>query len=419
MSAAEPVCHTLSCGATLAVEHMPGARSTAVAWLLPVGTSGDAPEREGESTVLSELILRGAGPLPSRDLSNAFDALGAQRHGSPAVHHISLGALCLGDRLHELLRLLTLVVRQPRLEPASLDAVRALAVQALDSLKDEPQQLAGLALREHAMPAPFNRSGFGTHAGLAALSAEGLQAAWRRRAVPGGTIIGIAGDVHAERTRDELERLLAGWTGTAVEQREAAPAGRGRHLVRVDTQQTHMALGMPAPRDGHPAAYALRVASRVLGGATSSRLFTEVREKRGLCYSVGSSLALGRDRGLMQVYAGSTHERAARTLECIHTELARFEQGITAEEFELALVGAKSALVMAGESTSARAMAIASSVYRCGRAESLREVAAEFERLTLPGVNAAIAEHMGAAWRSEETLVIVAPEAPEGVTVAG
>lgn len=396
----------------LAVETMPGTRSCAVTWLVPVGTAGDpaGAAGEGESTVLAELILRGAGARSSRELSDAFDAIGAQRQGSPAVHHLSLGALCLGDRLPELLVLLTDVVRRPRLEAEALEAVRSIALQALEALQDDPQHLAGLALREFAMPAPFNRTGYGTREGLQALTPEGLRAAWTTRARPGGTIIGIAGDVHPERARDHLERLLEGWTGRSDEPTERAPAPRGRHILKIPTQQTHMALGFPAPKDDAPAAYAHRVAVRVLGGAASSRLFTEVREKRGLCYSVGASLALGRDRGLVQIYAGSTHERAPTTLECILGELERFERGITEEEFAFALVGAKSAIVMAGESSSARAMGIASSVYRTGRPESLGEVAARFERLTLREVNETIARDMGAAWREQMTMVVVAPQ---------
>lgn len=416
----EPVSFTLSCGAALAVEPMPGTRSCSVAWLLPVGTAGDplGAAGEGESTVLSELVLRGAGGMDSRALSDAFDALGAQRHGSPAVHHSNLGALCLGDRLPELLSLLAMVVRKPRLEPDSLDAVRAIALQALDALHDDPQQLAGLKLREYAMPAPFNRSGFGTREGLESLTPQGLAAVWQRRAKPVGTIIGIAGDVHPEQVRDHLESLLSDWSGKPPAVAETAPPARGTHLVPIETQQTHMCLGFPAPKDGEPSAYAHRVAVRVLGGATSSRLFTEVREKRGLCYSVGASSALGRDRSLLQIYAGSTHERAATTLACIMSELERLEQGITQEECDTAIVGAKSALVMSGESTSARAMSIASSVYRCGRPESLQEIAANFERLTLKGVNATIAEHMNAAWREQMTMVVVAPQAPEAVAAS-
>ncbi|MFM7800271.1 MAG: insulinase family protein, partial [Planctomycetota bacterium] len=124
----------------------------------------------------------------------------------------------------------------------------------------------------------------------------------------------------------------------------------------------------------------------------------------------GASSALGRDRGLVQIYAGSTHERAPRTLECILQELERFERGISEDEFRDALVGAKAGLVMSGESSSARAAAIASQLWRIGRAMDLAESAAEFERLTLAGVNEYIARDMGAAWRSARTQVTVAPD---------
>lgn len=412
MNHAQPVCLPLACGATLAVERMPGTRSCAVAWLLPVGTAGDPQdaEGEGESTLLSELILRGAGGMDNRALSDAFDALGAQRSGHAATNHLALSALCLGDRLSELLPLLALVARKPHLEEASLDAVRALALQALEALSDDPQHLVGLMLRRFAVPAPFNRSGYGTRAGLEALTATGLRAAWERRARPIGTIIGIAGDVDPSRVQDQLNALLAGWSGGSAEPEEQAPAAGGRHAIPIPTQQTHLSIGLPAPVDSHPDACAHRVAARVLGGASSSRLFTEVREKRGLCYSVGAGVNMGRDRGLLQIYAGSTHERARTTLECILTELERFERGITQQEFDYALVGAKSALVMSGESTSARAMSIASGVYLRGRPQSLQEIAAEFDHLTLERVNEVIARDMGPSWRERMTLVAVAPD---------
>jgi predicted Zn-dependent peptidase len=219
----------------------------------------------------------------------------------------------------------------------------------------------------------------------------------------------MAGDIEPERARDMVERLLEGWSGSTEDPVETRPALRGSHLVQLDTQQTHLAIGFDAPPDRDADAHAHRVAIRILGGASSSRLFTEVREKRGLCYSVGASSALGRDRGLVQVYAGSTHERAPRTLECIMHELERFEQGITADEFRDALVGAKAGLIMSGESSSARAATIASQLWRLGEAMDLAQSAAEFDRLTLAGVNEYIARDMGAAWRAGRTQVTVAP----------
>lgn len=402
---------TLGCGAQLAVERMPGTRSAAAVWMLPVGTCGD-PEGdagEGESTVLAELLLRGAGGLTSRAFSDALDALGAQRSTAAGVHQLTMSLLAMGDRMPEALGLFAAAVRRPALEPDALESVRSLALQSLAGLEDEPQHLVGIRLRQFAMPAPFNRSGYGTEAGLRSLTADGIRAAWERRARPGGTFIGVAGDVEPGKVRDTLERLLEGWQGATPEPAPRGPAELGTHRIELDTQQTHLAIGLPAPADRDEAAVAHRVAVRVLGGATSSRLFTEVREKRGLCYSVGASSALGKDRGLVQVYAGSTHERAPTTLECILSELERFERGITPDEFRDAVVGAKSALVMSGESSSARAAAIVSQLWRLGRAKDLAESAAEFDRLTHAGVNAFIARDMGAAWRGQRTMVTIAP----------
>ena len=402
---------TLGCGAQLAVERMPGTRSAAAVWMLPVGTAGDpaGDAGEGESTVLAEMLLRGAGGMSSRAFSDALDALGAQRSTAAGVHHLTMSVLCMGDRLADAMGLAATAVRSPTLDAEALESVRSLALQSLAGLEDEPQHLVGIRLRQHAMPAPFNRSGLGTEAGLRSLTASGIRAAWERRARPGGTLIGVAGDVHPERVRDTVERLLEGWSGATPEATQTAPPELGTHRIALDTQQTHLAIGLPAPADRDEAAAAHRVAVRVLGGATSSRLFTEVREKRGLCYSVGASSALGKDRGLVQIYAGSTHDRAPRTLECIMAELERFERGITPDEFRDAVVGAKSALVMSGESSSARAAAIVSQLWRLGRSKDLAESAAEFDRLTHAGVNEFIAREMGAQWRGSRTLVTIAP----------
>ena len=411
---------TLGCGAQLVVERMPSTRSAASVWLLPVGSCGDPEDDagEGESTVLSDMLLRGAGGMSSRALSDALDALGVQRHVASGVHHLSISMLSMGDRMPEALRLAALAVRRPNLDAESLEAVRSLALQSLAGLKDEPQHLCMVRLREFAMPRPFNRSGYGTEAGLRSLTAAGIREAWTRRARPGGTIIGIAGDVDPERMRDHVEALLAGWEGASAEPVPAAEPALGTHAVALDTQQTHMAIGLPAPPERDPDAAAHLVAVRVLGGATSSRLFREVREKRGLCYSVGASATLGRDRGLVQIYAGSTHERAPTTLACIMQELEKFERGIGEDEFRDAVVGAKSALVMSGESSSARAASVALQLWRMGRPRTLAESAAEYDRLTLPGVNAYVAREMGAAWRARRTLVTVAPAAGSGAAAA-
>jgi predicted Zn-dependent peptidase len=179
--------------------------------------------------------------------------------------------------------------------------------------------------------------------------------------------------------------------------------------MELASSQTHLAIALPAPVDSHADATALRLASMVLGGESSSRLFTEVREKRGLCYSVGGSVSLGRDRGMLQIYAGSTPQRAGQTLACIRGELERFASGITQEEFDRARTGLKSRVIMQGESAAARASSVAGDLFRLGKARSLADMAAAIDGLTLASVNAAIARHWGEGWMHDFTLATIGP----------
>jgi len=150
---------------------------------------------------------------------------------------------------------------------------------------------------------------------------------------------------------------------------------------------------------------------RILGGGgMANRLFTEVREARGLCYSVGMSYAAGRDRGLSSIYAGSTPERAGQTIECIRGELRRMAEGVSADEFERTIIGLKSSTIMNGERSSARASAIAGDVYRIGRARSLKEVVAQVDALTIDAVNAYCRTAFSPAALEAASLAVVGPE---------
>lgn len=401
----------LRCGMPLVVEPIENVRSVALCWLLPVGNAGD-PEAEagdGESVLLSELVLRGAGGLSSRALSDALDRLGVQRSVTCGPAHMQLSATLLGDRLEQALPLLASIVRCPALPAEHLDPVRSLAIQAIDGLQDDPQQRVVLNLRERHLPPPFNRSGLGNRVALGRISIDALRAAWRERCRPGGSILSVAGAVDPHAVREVMDRLLPDWTGTSTEPHELRPALGGVGHEESESAQTHMGIAFRAPTERDRDATLFRLATRILGGDTSSRLFMEVREKRGLCYSVGAAYSGGRDRGMLSIFAGSTPERAQETVDCMTQEVIRLESGVTQEEFARAVVGYKSRLVMSGESTNARAGALAGDWYRLGRARSLAELAAEVDSITLDRLNAYIAQSLGASWRMTRTAATIGP----------
>jgi predicted Zn-dependent peptidase len=398
----------------LLVEEMAGVRTAAVSWLLPAGNASDPGGEDGDgwSSLLAELSQRGAGGRDSKQFSDALDRVGVQRSVSPAAVHIVVGATTIGARISEAMPLLADLVIRPHLPGEALDAVRSLALQSLESLQDDPQHRVSLRLRELHLPPPFDRNGHGNRVAFERATIDPLRESWRRRVRPSGSILAVAGAVRADELARQLDGLLVGWEGEAPDVHATGPAKGGILHEHDESNQTHMAMGLAAPNEREPSSLLCRLATNILGGESSSRLFTEVRERRGLCYSVNAGYAGGRERGMVAVYAGSTPERAQETLDTIRNELERFEQGVDADEFRRAVVGMKSRLVMQGESTAARAASLSSDWYRLGRCRSLGELSAEVDAVTLDGLNCWIAGSMGRSWRDGATICTIGKHPP-------
>ncbi|MBX3354187.1 MAG: insulinase family protein [Phycisphaeraceae bacterium] len=403
---------TLRNGMTVAVETFDGVQSCSLAWLLPGGNSYDleGAAGDGDSALIAEYLLRGVGSMSSREHSEAFDRLGADRHSRTTKFHFLLNSTMLSQHLGETLKLVAPMVTAPRFDPEHLEPVKRLALQALAGLDDEPQHVAFIRASERHFPAPFNRSGYGHADAIQSATVERLRGEWLRRAKPAGSVLAVAGRIRIDEVLGVLEPLINGWEGSCEEPRVAAPPLGGSVHVQSATAQTHLAFGLWAPVESAPESLRHRLAVRIFGGDTSSRLFTEVREKRGLCYSVGSSATLGRDFGITSIYAGSTHERARQTLGQIRAEIRRLADGVTPDEFARAVVGFKSHLVMQGESMSARASAMAADIVRVGRPRSLKDLAAEVDAVDFESLNAYVRGPMADRWSKAETLAVVGPQ---------
>ncbi len=377
----------LACGATLVFEPIAGVTSAALNWMLPPGSSSDPDGGDGMAAMLGELIFRGAGDLNSRKHSDALDRIGVQRSSHISTHHLRLTATLVGHRLDEAVPLLAAMVTRPALPADAVEAVRSLCLQSLESLDDDPQHLVMLRLREHHQPPPFNRHGYGERAVLEQCTIEDLRRSWVGRCVPGGSILAGAGAADPRALAEELNTALSGWSGDHDPPVESALPARGRVHVPQETAQMHIGMAWDAPREADPHSMLERLAVGVLSGGTSGRLFTEVRQKRSLCYSVGASYSAGRDTGVVSLYAGTTPQRAQETLDVCGAEVTRLCKGVARDEFERATVGLKSRLIMQGESTAARTAAIGSDHFRIGRARTLDELAASVDAVTLDRLN--------------------------------
>jgi predicted Zn-dependent peptidase len=374
--------HTYANGLTLLAERMGHVRSAAVNFLVPAGCVFDPPRHLGLATVLSSLIIRGAGSRDSRELMLALDNLGLDRSESVGQLHLRFWGATLADNLPAALELYADILRRPHFPAEEMDAVKALALQDLQGLADEPRSLALIELRRRHYPPPLGRDRHGTPEGIGRLTAETIRAHHGRFFQPRGLIVSVAGNIDWEPLREQVGRLFGDWEPGPEPTIKFGDAPGGTKHLSKETEQTQIAVAYPSVPFGHEGYYAAQGAVQVLSGGMSARLFTEVREKRGLCYSVWASYQTFKDRGSVLAYAGTQNEQAPETLAVLLGELQGLSRGITEEEVERVQAGLKASLIMQQESTSARAGALASDWYYLGRVRSLDEIQAAVSALT-------------------------------------
>ncbi len=351
--------HTLANGLVLLAERMEHVRSAAINFLMPAGAAFDPPGRFGVASVLADMMTRGAGDRDSRELALALDNLGVDRDESVGAVNMRFWGSTLARNVPAALDIFADVLRRPHLPADELEPVQALALQDIQSLEDSPQQKVMVELRRRYYPPPLNQDRRGRAEEIEALTIDDVWRQYARLFRPNGAILSVAGNIEWEPLKAQVERLFGDWPAGEDAGLLPAPHAPQSEHIHKDTQQTQIALAYPAAAIGSAEYYPARAAASVLSGGMGSRLFTEVREKRGLCYSVSAWHETFKDRGSMLAYAGTRSERAQETLDVTVGELRRLRDGVSDDEIDRVKAGLKSSLIMQEESTSARAGAIA------------------------------------------------------------
>ncbi|MCI0684718.1 MAG: insulinase family protein [Gemmataceae bacterium] len=385
--------HTFDNGLTLLAERMDHVRSAALNFLVPAGCVYDPDNEVGVASVLSEMITRGAGERDSRALSLALDNLGVDRDESVGQLHQRFWGATLASNIPAALEIYADILRRPHLPKDELEPVRALALQDLQALQDDYKSMVMVELRRRHWPLPLGRDRRGTPQTLKRITPASVRKHYERTFGPQGMIVSVAGNIDWPRLKDQIERLFGDWQAPASPALKLTKAVNGRGHVAKDTAQTQIAIAYPSVPFGHPDYYAAQGAVQVLSGGMGSRLFTEVREKRNLCYAVWASYQTFKDRACVLAYAGTTNERAQETLDVTVVELKRLAKGVTAEEVERVRAGLKSSVIMQEESTSARAGALASDWYYLGRVRPVEEVQAAIDGLTPEQIVSYVKKH--------------------------
>jgi predicted Zn-dependent peptidase len=385
--------HQFDNGLVLLAEPAREVESAAFTLLSPCGSSVEPADRLGLTALVCELAFRGAGSRDNRALVSDLEDLGVERGESVGSAHTAFSAATLASSLEQALAIFADVVRQPHLADDQIEAARLTCLQEIAGVEDEPSQKLMDELRRRSYPEPWGRTAHGTEPGVTDASVDDVRKHWQSYYRPNGAILGVAGNVNWDRLLARVEQLFGDWKPSDVAAPQERAAGNGSPHQAFESNQCHIGIAFPSVPYRDPQYLPAWAAVGVLSDGMSSRLFTEVREKRGLCYTVNASLQTQLTRARVLCYAGTTSERAQETLDVTYAELVRLGKGIEQGELDRLKARIKSGLIMQQESTSSRSGAIARDWYHLGRVRSLEELGSQVDALTAEAINDYLAAH--------------------------
>jgi predicted Zn-dependent peptidase len=379
---------TLDSGVRVVTEAMPSVRSIALGFWIRTGSRNEDRQQAGISHFLEHLLFKGTDRFSSREIDEAFDAMGAEVNAGTGKETTSVYSRFLDGHLERAFDVLQDMVLRPAYP--DIESERQVVIEEIAMYEDEPQDkvhdvLAEAIFGEH----PLGRPIIGRADVISSVPVPDIAAWHNGRYVPGNIVVAAAGNLDHERIVELVESAVRE-TRTVppglVSPNGSAPALR---FFQKETEQYHLCLGGPGMPRGDDRRFALRVLDTILGGSTSSRLFQEVREKRGLAYAVYSYASHYADSGQIAVYVGTRPDNVAEAMDVIGTELRRLhEDGVSEEELERARENVKGRTVLSMESTLTRMNRLGSSILMDVPLLTVDEVLAAFDAVTLEDVAA-------------------------------
>ncbi len=352
----------------------------------------------GASHFLEHLLFKGTADRSALEIAEAVDRVGGDMNAFTGREATAFYARVPAEAEDLALDLLVDVVVDPAFHEDDVEVERDVILDELAASLDTPDDRIHVALAEAVFPDhPLGREVIGSVDTVTALDRQAIADFHHRYYRAEDLVVTVVGPVdHDEVVTRLVDRFPHGRSDGLVERK--APADEVVPVIAIDRpgEQTHVALGWRSLPSGHPDRYALAVANHVLGGGLSSRLFQEIRERRGLAYSVWSSPSPASDAGQFTAYAGTAPEQAMTVLELLDAEVARFvAEGITPEELEIAIGYLTGSLVLGLEDTGSRLGRLGGLMSALGRVVPVEEDVAAIRAVTVDDVGAVAARILG------------------------
>ena len=401
-------------GLRVLTETMPGVLSATLGIWVAVGSRDEPAEIAGSSHFLEHLLFKGTTSRSALEIATAMDAVGGEMNAFTAKEHTCYYANVLASDLPLAVTLLSDLVTEACNTPADLESERTVVLEEIAMRDDEPSDAVHDLFAETLFGnTPLGRSVLGTVESIEGLTRDDVDGWYRARYTVPSIVVTAAGRVDHQQVLDLVTAAfghrLSGdsrpaplRSGDPAPLRPARPVG----LISRRTEQTHVLLGAPAMGRLDERRYAAAVLDAAVGGGMSSRLFQEIREKRGLVYTVGSSLTHYAGAGAFSVYAGCSKKRVPEVLQLIRDELARVAaNGITAEEVARSRGQLKGGLVLGLEDTGSRMSRLGKSELSFGEYLPVRDVLARIGSVDEDEVRAVAAD----LFARETCLAVVGP----------
>jgi predicted Zn-dependent peptidase len=382
--------HRLANGLTVAVEPMAGIETVAVGLYADAGARSEPAGLAGLAHMVEHMVFKGAGARSAKQIAEAIEDKGGSLNAWTARDHTLFQARALAGDLALGTELIADLVRNPQLDGEELERERHVVLAELGESRDTPDDIIFDHLQSAAFPAQaFGQAVLGDEASIAAIDVTAMRGWIAEQYRPDGLVLAAAGKVDEDALLALAERLFGDMAPGAPPPPAPATFGGGTHHDRRRFDQLHVALAHPGVGHRDPEVHALSLFSSAAGGGMSSRLFQQLREERGLAYSIYSWTQPYADTGLFGVYCAAARADAAQALALTRQVLAETAATLTQEELDRARAQAKAGLLMGLESVAGRADHLARQIQIHGRIVPPSETVVQLDAVTVDQARAA------------------------------
>jgi predicted Zn-dependent peptidase len=376
-------------GLRILTERMTEVRSISIGVWLTRGSRHETAERGGIAHFVEHMLFKGTSHRTAEDIAQAIDSIGGQLDAFTAKEYASYYIKVLDEHLPIAIDILSDIVRNPAFGTEDIEREKKVVVEEIKMVEDTPDDLVHeLFTQGFWENHPLGRPILGTKETVESFNAESLREYFERAYTPRNLIVSAVGNLEHGHVRDLVAEKFGSLTVAGEAIREQAPSVVPKILVRSkELEQSHLCVGVSSYPQNHDDRYSSYVLNTLLGGSMSSRLFQNVREKRGLAYAVFSGLSAYRDAGSFTVYAGCANEAVSEVLDLIVEEIRGVKQTLVPDaELQRSKDHLKGSLMLSLENTASRMSHLARQEIYFDRQFGLDETLMGIERVTADDV---------------------------------